>query len=204
MPQYRPVSQANRLFAASPWCAVRIDRHSGTAQCGTGKSFYLGLPTCGCQRVKRSGTDDLAIIPIRHHDTAAIGTIVFAIEHIAIELRRQAPIKAVAKIEVVGPLAVTEQIAALDFHLDNNNPALWIEAHQVGAPPVAQRHFGHQPDIVSGEQALDAAADAGGINRGFEYRGITHPGWMEQNGNAVKPQDDYSDGASARTAARAV
>lgn len=204
MPQTIPLSQAIWLLAISPRCAMRINGHGRAAHCDAGKPLNLGLATCCSQGLERRRPNDFAIITVGHHDTAAIGAIVLSIKDIPVDLRRKPPIESIAEVEVIGPFAIAEQIAALDLNFDDDDPALRIETHQISAPSVAQWHFRHQPDIIPGEQALDAAADAASIEWGVENRGIAHGDQMEQKANAVKRVYLYSGGARARTAARAV
>ncbi len=155
-----------RLLAQTPGRAIGIARHGQPPQRGARQPFDLDLAPRGGERVKRRGAQDFGVVAIGDDHPAAVGAVVRAVERPAIEPRRHPPEEAVAMIEIVGPFAIAQQIAALDLDLDDDHPSLGVDPHQIGAAAVAQRHFGQAPDIVAREQPRDPAA------HGFGGRGL--------------------------------
>ena len=97
------------------------------------------------RNLKTDTESELAVtglfVAIGHDHAAAIGTEALALERAAVEAGRYAPEEAIAEIEIVGPFAIAQQIAALDLDLDDDHPTLGVHSHQIGAPTVAERHF---------------------------------------------------------------
>ena len=59
--------------------------------------------------------------------------------------------------EIIVPFAIAEQVRPRHLDLDDDDVAMRIERHQVGAAAVAQRHFGDRDAIVAKQHARDAA-----------------------------------------------
>lgn len=119
---------------------MRIEPDQLTAQRSAGKPFHFCLSPRSSERHRGRGTDDFGIITIRHDHAAGMGQEILGLQHGAVEMRREAPVEAVAMIQVIGPLAVAEKIGAAHLDLDDHDLPLGIDAHEVGAPARTQRH----------------------------------------------------------------
>ena len=132
------------------------------AERSAGESLDPGLAARGVERKRRRGADDLGVVAIGHDHPTVFGMKARVIETGAVEVRGQAPIEPVAVIEVIGPLGVAEQVGAADLDLDDDDPALGVDPHQIGAAVAPaglgrQRHFGDAPHVVAREQSANPA-----------------------------------------------
>src|SRR5688572_17053517 len=96
----------------APARAVRIESDELAAQRGAREPLDLHLAAGGGERPARRGAHDLGIVLVGDDHPATVGPELGPLEAGAVELGRQAPIEAVAELEVVGPLAVAEQVAS--------------------------------------------------------------------------------------------
>lgn len=103
---------------------------------------------------------------------------------------RHRPIEMVAEIEVIGPLAVAEEVRFRDLDLDDRQVPLGIDTHQVGSPAVRQRDLADREQFLPAEQARHAASYVRRNRRigktAFENRfgGGAHPELLERFKNA--------------------
>jgi len=155
-----PVSR--RSHAAAPLQRVRIVQRHQPPQRGAGEAFGLDLAAGGGQLVQRGGAQDLGVVAVGHDHAAALGQERRRVQRRAVERRWQAPVEAVAVLEIVGPLAVAQEVRAADLDLDDDDMPARVDPHEVGPPATAQRHFRQAPDVVTGEKPGDAAQDIGG------------------------------------------
>ena len=170
---------------------MRIDPDELAPERGAGESLDLDLAARGGERVARRRPHDLGVVAIGDDHAAAVGPEVGQLEAAAVEFGRQAPVEAVSEIEVVGPLAVAEQVATRGLDLDDHDLPLGVDSHQVGAAAVAQRHFRQRPDVVAREQPADSArhrrgAALGGFDGHGQGGGFGHSRFLEQMRNEVK------------------
>jgi len=170
---------------------MRIEADELAPQRGPGEALDLDLAARGGERMARCRPDDFRVIGVGDDHAAAVGPEVGAVEAGAVELGRQAPVEAIAKIEVIGPLAVAQQVAARGLDFDDYHLALGVDAHQVGTAPVPERHLGQRPDVVAREQPADPARDGHGatlgrIREGGESGRFGHARSLEQIRNVVK------------------
>ena len=96
----------------APRRAMRVEPDEMTSQRRAGEALDLDLAARAGEGVARRRPDDLGVVLVGDDHAAAIGPEVGAFEAAAVELGRQAPVEPVAELEVVGPLAVAEQVAA--------------------------------------------------------------------------------------------
>ena len=89
------------------------------------------------------------IVTVGDDQSRSIGQIPLLLED-SREVRRHRPEEAVAIVEIIRPLAVADKIRLGDLDLDDREASLAVNRHQVGAPPVRQRH------LADGEQVLPA------------------------------------------------
>jgi len=108
-----------------------VNRDQLPPQRGAREAFHFSFAPRGGQRDRWRGSQDFRVIAIGNDYPASVGQEIFGIQHRAVKMRREAPVKPVTMIEVVGPLAIAEQIGAADLDLDNHDLALGIDAHQV-------------------------------------------------------------------------
>jgi hypothetical protein len=128
-------------------------------QRSAGKALGLDLAASRGQRHERRRPENLRVIAIGNDHPAALRQERRGIERRAVQLRRESPVEAVAIVQIVGPFRVAQQIGAAHLDLDDGDPALGVDAHQIGAASAAQRHFGQAPGIVAREQPADSARD---------------------------------------------
>ena len=140
-----------------------VGRDDGAAHRSASEPLYLHLAPGGSKRMAGCGADDFGVVAVRHDHPAAIGPEVETVEDRAIDAGRNAPIEPVAKVEIVGPLAVTHKVRTAYLDLDDHDPPLRIDTHQIGPASVAQRHFSQAPDVVSREEPANSARDGQGV-----------------------------------------
>ena len=138
---------------------MRIKRYGMSAHCQSREPFKLGFASRRCHRFERRMAEDLCIIFVGDNNPAAFGQVGFALQRRSIEFRRHAPVKKVAKVQIVCPFVVAEQISSLHLDFDNHEQAFCIDTHQVSAATILERHFIHAPDAITSKQPLDPACD---------------------------------------------
>lgn len=104
--------------------------------------------------------DNRRVVAIRDNQTGLRGKIPLLFKQ-SRELRRNRPEESIAKVEIVEPFAVAEQIGPGDLDLDDRQPALGVDRHQIGAPPIGQGHFAYCEKVLPTEQASDSPCDLG-------------------------------------------
>ena len=62
---------------------------------------------------------------------------------------------------------IYDEIGLGDLNLDDREAALGINRHQVGAPPVRQRHLANSEQVLATEQTCHAARNLGSERRRF-------------------------------------
>src|SRR4051794_41101180 len=103
----------------------------------------LGLAPGRCKRPVRGFTDDRRIVTIGDNQSRLRWQIAFLVEN-SRKLRRHRPKEAIAIIEIIEPLAVTEKIGLGDLDLDDRKSAFGIDRHEIGAPSVGEWHFANR------------------------------------------------------------
>ena len=93
---------------------------------------------------------DRRIITIGDQQTGFVRQEMRLVEQAAQALGHR-PVKAVAIIQIVAPLAVADQVGAADLDLDDRQMAPGIDRDQVGAAAVGQRHFAHREPVATTE-----------------------------------------------------
>ena len=133
---------------------------------------------------ERRGPHYFPVIAIGNDDSATVRSIAFAVQRAVIEPRGHSPVETIAMIEIIGPFAITQQIAPLDLDFDDDDPPLGVDTHKVRPPPATQRHFGQAPYVVACEQPRYAPRDMG--RRMSVQKRFRHVGEMEHTPNIVK------------------
>src|SRR5690606_13504188 len=174
-----------------PAAAVRVEPHELAAQRGARKPLHLDAAPCSRERLARCGADDLGVILIGDDNSAALRPEVGALQAGPVEFRGQAPIEPVAEVEIIRPLAIPEQVGTCGLDLDDDHLTARIDPHQVGPPPVAERHLGQSPAVVTREGAADAASQRWRTafsrwNGRSRSKGFAHVPCLEQRRNTVK------------------
>ena len=83
----------------------------------------------------RGFTDHRRVIAVGDDQPGLRGEVLLLLEQTG-EVRRDRPEEAIALVEIIEPFAVADQVGLGDLDLDNRQPALGIDRHQVGAAPV--------------------------------------------------------------------
>src|SRR5438270_5144933 len=138
----------------------------------------------------RGFADHCRIVTIRNDQSGYTGQVALLIED-SREVRRYRPVKTVAIIEIVEPLAVSEKVGLGDLDLDDREAAAAVERHQIGTPTIGQRHFTDGEAILAAEQPGHAPSDVGRDWRNVsETQGLGlagHRPRLEQSANAANP-----------------
>lgn len=73
------------------------------------------------------------------------------------EVRRYRPEETIAKFEIIGPLAVADEIGLGDLDLDDRESPFAVDCHQIRPAPVGKREFANCEQILATEKASHAA-----------------------------------------------
>lgn len=125
-----------------------------------GEAHYLGLATRGRQGFRGGRPYDFRVIGIGDDQPGALGPERGLLKQAEVEAGRHRPEITVTIVEIVLPLAVTEEVGTAALDLYGDQAAACVERQDVEAPPIGERHFREAEYIVAREQAKDAARDA--------------------------------------------
>ena len=139
--------------------ALRIDQRGVPPHGEAGQPFNLRFAPRRGEPGQRRVPNNLGVVAIGHDDARFLGLKRFTIQRRAIKGGRDSPEKPIAKIQIVGPFGVAQQIAARDFDLHDHKQPFGINPHQVRAPVVLQRDLRKAPDVVAREKPAYPSGD---------------------------------------------
>lgn len=117
----------------------------------TGEADQHRFPAGSAQREMVGRTEKLAAELVRDHQPLVLG------QNMVRKIRGDGKGKKIAEVVIVVPFVIGLKVEQAGFDFDDGDPAEMIQADDVGAPAIGERHF-EQHRLIGGHQRSPDAA----------------------------------------------